>query len=313
VQGEYKSLRHIAADAVSLKASPVANCMILHRPSPLIAALLLMAASYILFQVFNVVLLHVILQQQGIAVQAYIDALSEGTVESYLPLMLSNGISLMLGLGAGAMLGVTLLQEEDVPTGYVGLPPVRGLVLGVLGVVFLFPAVHSLGVVNANLDLPAWMAATEGKQTEIITKMLTGRDLFALKILLLAVAPAVFEELLFRGVVQPLAQLTVGAVGAVLFSGVFFALYHLRFSQIVPLFVLGTYLAYLAWATRNVWVPVIVHFVYNASLIVAGSTLDADHVLTETGSFLFPVYIVGIASGAAYLVVRTLRPSVPST
>lgn len=291
----------------------MANFMILHRQTPLFSALLLMAVSYILFQVFNVVLLHVILQQQGLAVQSYIEALSDGTVSSFLPLMLANGLSLMLGLGAGALLGLTVLQEEDVPTRYFGKPAIRGVVLGLLGALFLFPAVHSFGVMNTNLDLPQWMDSTEGNQTAIITQMLTGSDLFILKLLLLAVAPALFEEFLFRGVVQPLVQSSIGVAGALLFSGGFFALYHLRFSQFLPLFLLGTYLAFLAWATRSVWVPILVHFAYNASLIVAGKVLHAQQSPSETESFIFPVYIVLIASSAAYFVIRSLLKNASPT
>lgn len=284
----------------------VLNFMIPHRRSPLVSALLLMAVSYILFQVFNVILLHVILQQQGVAVQAYIENLADGSVGSYLPLMLANALSMMLGLGAGAMVGLTVLQEEDTPVGYFTRLPGWPILLGVFGAALLFPLVHTLGVVNGNLDLPDWMDSTEGNQTAILTQMLTGKDPFLLKILLLAVAPALFEEFLFRGVVQPLVQSTLGGIAAVFFSGGFFALYHLRFSQILPLFVLGTFLAFLAWTTRSLWVPVVVHFAYNASLIVAGKFFHSDQSLTETESFVFPVYIVLIASIAAVLVLRSM-------
>lgn len=286
--------------------------MILHRQTPLFSALLLMAVSYILFQVFNVVLLHVILQQQGVSVQTYLASLSDGTATSFLPLMLANGLSLMLGLGAGALLGLTVLQEEDVPAGYFTAFPARGLILGLLGAGFLFPVVHTLGVINTNLPLPGWMQATEGNQTELITQMLTGRDHLALKLLFLAVAPALFEEFLFRGVLQPLVRSSAGLTAALLFSGGFFALYHLRFSQLMPLFLLGTYLAFLAWTTRSVWVPIVVHFAYNGSLIVAGK-LMVPQSPSETDSFIFPVYIVGGACVAAYVVVRALMKPASST
>ena len=65
--------------------------------------------------------------------------------------------------------------------------------------------------------------------------------LFAIS--MLALTPAICEEVLFRGYIQRQAERSLGAWGGILFSGIIFGFYHLRLTQAVPLSLLGIFMA----------------------------------------------------------------------
>ena len=79
----------------------------------------------------------------------------------------------------------------------------------------------------------------------------------------LAVVPAVCEELLFRGYIQQNYSRSMGSGGAVLLTGCVFAFFHLSAANLVPLALLGWYIGYIYSKTGNLAVPFCAHFVNN--------------------------------------------------
>jgi hypothetical protein len=85
---------------------------------------------------------------------------------------------------------------------------------------------------------------------------------------MLALVPGICEEVLFRGYAQRQFERASGPAGGILLSGVLFGLYHLRPSQVLPLAMLGLYLAYLTWRTGSLWPAVLVHILHNGLAVV---------------------------------------------
>jgi len=90
-----------------------------------------------------------------------------------------------------------------------------------------------------------------------------------LNLVVIALLPALGEELIFRGIIQQkLAaswqqpQLAIWAT-AIIFSSI-----HLQFQGFFPRVLLGAALGYLFMWTRNLWIPIFAHFVFNASQIL---------------------------------------------
>lgn len=86
--------------------------------------------------------------------------------------------------------------------------------------------------------------------------------LLALLGLALLVAP-VLEEALFRGMLLPLIMKRLGAGPAVVLSSALFALVHFHVPSFFPLFVLATGLALAYIYTGSLWVPIVMHSLFN--------------------------------------------------
>jgi membrane protease YdiL (CAAX protease family) len=86
-----------------------------------------------------------------------------------------------------------------------------------------------------------------------------------LNIMIIAVLPAISEELIFRGVFQKIFQ-NIFRSGhlAVWFTSFLFSAIHLQFYGFLPRFILGLIFGYLFLWSRNLWFPVIAHFINNA-------------------------------------------------
>lgn len=160
--------------------------------------------------------------------------------------------------------------------------------------VALLPVVQWLGAVNGALPLPEAIREFEASQMELIRQVLHADANIAFYLIVLALTPAFCEELLFRGYVQRQAERGLGAVGGILFSGIVFALYHLRFSQVLPLAALGVFMAYLVWRTGSIWPAIAVHFANNAVAVVMGAYIarHPEHEITDIEHINMPWYLV---------------------
>ena len=189
----------------------------------------------------------------------------------WLPLMLTEGLSLA-GLGAGALV-LPKLTGVSVRT-YFAPRPLAGLwklaAAGLL-ILALIPALSVVIAWNAGLHFPAngfevWARAKED-QAEVLTRYLTtfsssGRLLVGL--LVIAVVPAVAEELVFRGVLQRNLVQLLGRHGGVWLAAALFSAVHLEFFGFVPRLLLGLVLGYLYEWSGNILVSMAAHFTQNA-------------------------------------------------
>ena len=87
---------------------------------------------------------------------------------------------------------------------------------------------------------------------------------FPLMLFLMAVVPAVCEEVVFRGVVYGGYRKSGNKFVAVLLSGLLFGIMHMNLNQALYAFAIGVLLALLLEATNSIWVTMLFHFIYNA-------------------------------------------------
>jgi membrane protease YdiL (CAAX protease family) len=85
---------------------------------------------------------------------------------------------------------------------------------------------------------------------------------------LAVIAAPIFEEFIFRGLIFGGLRRSFGVWPAVLASAAVFAIVHPTFS-IAPVFVMGVCAALVYERTRSLLAPMLVHAVYNASVIGA--------------------------------------------
>lgn len=101
-------------------------------------------------------------------------------------------------------------------------------------------------------------------------------------LLLIALAPAISEELVFRGVIGRGLIARHGMVVGVLITSVLFAMVHMSPAHVVAVFPIGLFMHYLYITTRSFWAPVLFHFLNNAmSVVLMKVTSGVDAKLLE--------------------------------
>ncbi|GBF95234.1 hypothetical protein Rsub_07949 [Raphidocelis subcapitata] len=88
-----------------------------------------------------------------------------------------------------------------------------------------------------------------------------------------ALAPALIEELLFRGLLLAALLTRLGRIDAVALCGALFAAIHLDPAQFFPFAVLGFAAGGVAVASRSVWPAVALHAAYNLTGLALGLAL----------------------------------------
>jgi membrane protease YdiL (CAAX protease family) len=126
---------------------------------------------------------------------------------------------------------------------------------------------------------------------------------------LIAVAPAISEELIFRGVIGRGLIARHGLVVGVLITTFLFAAVHVNPPHVVAVIPLGLFMHYLYITTRSFWAPVLFHFLNNGlSTIMLKLTSDIDvNVLQEQETV--PVYGFLFACVPIALIAITLWKS----
>jgi membrane protease YdiL (CAAX protease family) len=147
-------------------------------------------------------------------------------------------------------------------------------------VIFSFaPPLEYLITLNEHMKLPGilkpveeWMRSEEDKMAALTRKLLEMHSIRGLVVnmVMIAVLPAIGEELFFRGCIQrTLGRWFRSYHAAVWITAILFSAIHLQFYGFIPRMLLGALLGYLyAWG-KNIWLPVLAHFTNNAVSVIA--------------------------------------------
>jgi membrane protease YdiL (CAAX protease family) len=99
-----------------------------------------------------------------------------------------------------------------------------------------------------------------------------------LNLLVIAIVPAIGEELLFRGYLQQsFSNWLSNPHVAIIVTAVLFSAIHLHFQAFLPRFILGVLLGYLFYWSGSLWLPILAHFANNAqAVIISYPTFKVD-------------------------------------
>jgi sodium transport system permease protein len=140
---------------------------------------------------------------------------------------------------------------------------------------------------------------------------------FAWLILLIAVTPAICEELVFRGILLQGLSSRMSMPRAVVGSALIFGAFHLSFETVIrflPTFWLGLLMAYVVWNTRSLFTSMLMHFINNATAValVATSGLQA-YIFGPSGAprwIAVAASVVALAAGF-YLLPKRAADGTP--
>lgn len=168
-------------------------------------------------------------------------------------------------------IGLTYGKNWTQPMRLNSKPKWLNSLLGSLLIIAAFPLVQYIYAINRDFPLPQWAIEQEHLINTTIKNLLyvqSGSELW-LNLFTIAVLPAIGEELLFRGILQQ--KLEDGIKNshlAIWITALIFSFIHFQFQGFLPRIFLGAILGYLFVWTRNLWIPIIAHLVYNAGQVL---------------------------------------------
>jgi hypothetical protein len=139
------------------------------------------------------------------------------------------------------------------------------------------PAINFSAGINARLNLPESMDVVEDKMETLrdnynyLTNLFLNTGSVAdllVNIIVMAILPAVGEELLFRGVFQRLlTEWTRNVRWGIVLAALLFSFFHFEFYGFLPRFLLGVFFGYLFAWTSSIWIPILAHFTNNFIIV----------------------------------------------
>lgn len=140
------------------------------------------------------------------------------------------------------------------------------------------------------------------KQVMMIGNMKTTND-YIFSLMILAIVPALFEEMFFRGCLQQImVAMTKNAFLGIFITSIIFSAIHISFYGFLPRLFLGLMLGYIFYYSKNLWLSVTAHFLNNAFSVTVLYSLSRSGKLTpEAMGDTYPLYYGVI--GAALIVM----------
>lgn len=164
---------------------------------------------------------------------------------------------------------------------------------GLLLVIVSQPLAGFLGEINEQLHLPEFLSGLESRMkmmeenaADLIDRFMQVETIWGLlfNLFMIAVIPALGEELLFRGVIQKIfTNMTRNYHWGIWISAFLFSALHMQFYGFLPRMVLGAMFGYLLVYSGTIWLPIVAHFLNNLVGVLA---LYAEKQGSETAASL---------------------------
>lgn len=155
----------------------------------------------------------------------------------------------------------------------------RTAIIIILAILAAVPFINLLGDINSKMTLPSslsgvesWILETEQRAAMLTDLIVSGSHWWQLLInlFMISVLPAIGEELIFRGILQnTLLKATHNKHIAIVIAAFIFSAFHIQFYGFLPRFFLGMILGYLYFTSGKLWLPMLAHFVNNATATIS--------------------------------------------
>jgi len=180
-----------------------------------------------------------------------------------------------------------------------------------LSILVLIPLINYIGEINSQMKLPTSLAGLENwmRTMEETTKVLTDKFMkveglsgLLFNIFMIAVLPALGEELMFRGVFQRIfTNMTKNYHWGIWIAAIIFSGFHVQFYGFIPRLLLGAMFGYLLVWTGTIWAPILAHFVNNTMGVVGYYLIDKGFISNDIeqwgmGKEQFPLVLFSLVA-----------------
>lgn len=177
-------------------------------------------------------------------------------------------------------------------------------------VLLIFAGTLPLSILCSELQrvLFTYFPQAGAEMTQLFKQM--GEASFPMLLLVLAILPALGEELLFRGLIGRGLINRMGVGWGVVVTSVLFGLMHLNPGQALAVIPLGFAMHFTYLVTRSFWAPVLLHFLNNSRAAVGlkfVATASAEAKLDDQTATPWPSLAVSavMVAGIGYALWRT--------
>lgn len=163
------------------------------------------------------------------------------------------------------------------------------------------------GVWTAVAEQVPWLQQFDKMQTmEVVKDMAEKSSLWAL-ILVIAVCPAIGEELVFRGAIGRGLLARWGLIPGILITSAMFGIVHMHPAHAIAVIPLGMFMHFVYVVTKSFWAPVLVHFLNNAfAVTVAKMMSQLPENAAKLGDESQSVHPMITLAAASFLIVVCL-------
>lgn len=195
-------------------------------------------------------------------------------------------------------------------------------ILYILAIVALFsltPLVNYTAYINEQMTLPECLKEIEDalKKMEDLAKDLTLELLksdsgliFIVNLIVIAAAPAIGEEMMFRGALQKTLHKRFSPFWAIIITSIIFSAMHFQFYGFIPRFLLSVFLGMLYYFSGSIKLNMVAHFTNNAMAVIVYRictvyNIPIEDTPTETlgKEDLFPVVIATVLFAGIMLAI----------
>ena len=188
--------------------------------------------------------------------------------------LLTQGFSNLLGFGLAPLIVLYSVEKKQLGSWFVKKQKnERNMILALLCILVSMPLLSRIAEWNETIILPEnlelYFRGLNDKMEDVyvyITNM-TGLGDFLLTFLVIAIVPAISEELLFRGGLQGYLSKIVNVHVAIFITSLIFASLHLQIYVLLPRLFLGLLLGYVFLYTSNLLIPIVMHFIFNGLML----------------------------------------------
>ena len=203
-------------------------------------------------------------------------------------IQLFNGIGLFI---VPSIVYLFLFERDSIKKHLLGPQHISSFLLIVFIFFSSFQLIGILAKWNEAIEFPSlfneiesWMQASEARAIELTEGVLQMQSIADLlfTFFLIALIPAVGEELIFRGIIQ--STINKGRTNkhiGVWVSAILFSAMHLQFYGFFPRMFLGAMFGYLFLWSGNLWLPIFAHFLNNGFAVLTTYWLGKDQIEKE--------------------------------
>lgn len=177
----------------------------------------------------------------------------------------------------------------------------------VLGALLIAAGIVPLACLITRIQVAVGALSTDNPAMQELQQRLIGDGNIVLMVLVFGIAPAICEELMFRGVLLAGLRDVLRPLALCVTVGLLFGLFHMMVEKLLLTTLLGALLAYVCWRSGSILLSMFVHGVNNTLLLLCTryESLAAFFGADASGRLESPAWVapVGVACVAAGLML----------
>lgn len=200
---------------------------------------------------------------------------------------------------------------DQIGLDFQSLPKPLWMSMTLAAMALILPATEWLQWLNNQISFPESLSAIEANLRRLqkmnldqIRLMIEPDNpaIWPYTLVVIAILPAIGEELVFRGALQNILIRKFGSTQGIVLTALIFTLIHRQFYNILPMFVLALLLGYVYYLTGSLLTTIAMHLLNNAlSLFLVYYFGWTDDITTP--EFSLPLTLL-LASVGVYLIFR---------